>query len=140
MLPWYGVNIANKTSEVHLKILLANVHTKNQRYSELISLVKQERPDVVVVEEIDKIWTTELAAIHALFPYRFLKPRFDNFGIGIYSYIPLDNLEVKSVGEYDIPTLIADIKLQEHVVSLIATHPLPTVSQEYFYWRNQQLA
>ncbi|MBC6422903.1 MAG: endonuclease/exonuclease/phosphatase family protein [Hormoscilla sp. SP12CHS1] len=140
VLPWYGVNIANKTSEVHLKILLANVHTKNQRYSEFISLVKQERPDVVVVEEIDKIGTTELAAIHALFPYRFLKPRFDNFGIGIYSYIPLDNLEVKSVGEYDIPTLIADIKLQEHVVSLIATHPLPPVSQEYFYWRNQQLA
>lgn len=110
VLPWYGVNIANKTSEVHLKILLVNLYTKNQRYSELISLVKQERPDVVVLEEIDKIWTKEIAAIHSLFPYRLLKPRFDNFGIGIYSSIPLANIEVLSVREYDIPTLIAQIK------------------------------
>lgn len=140
VLPWYGVNTANQTAEMPLKILLANLYTKNQRYSEFIFLVKQERPNVVVVEEIDPIWTKELAAIHELFPYRFLKPRFDNFGIGIYSSIPLDNLELTSIGEYDIPTLIAQIKLQERVVSLIATHPLPPVSQEYFYWRNYQLA
>jgi len=65
--------------------------------------------------------------------------RFDNFGIAVYSAIPLRNTDIKSFTEYDIPSIFAEVQWQGQTVSIIATHPLPPINAEYFKSRNQQL-
>lgn len=142
VLPWYldTSNIVRNPSGKPLKILLANVFTKNQQHSKFISLVSQEKPDLVIVQEMDSRWAKELTAIHSRFPYRFIKPRSDNFGIGIYSSLPLENSEVKSVDNSDIPILVSQIKINKQPISIVSMHPPAPLSPRHLRLRNKQLA
>ena len=141
VLPWYipQVSPINTPSGQPLRVLLANVYSDNQRYAEFISLVKAEKPQLLVVQEINPIWSKQLEALKHLLPYQIVYPRFDNFGIAVYSAIPLRNTDIKSFTEYDIPSIFTEVQWQDKTVSIIATHPLPPINAEYFKSRNQQL-
>lgn len=141
VLPWYIPQFSpiHTPSGQPLRVLLANVYSDNQRYAEFISLVKAEKPKLLVVQEINPIWSQQLEALKPLLPYQIVYPRFDNFGIAVYSAIPLRNTDIKSFTEYDIPSIFTEVKWQDLTVSIIATHPLPPINAEYFQSRNQQL-
>ncbi|MEQ8468993.1 endonuclease/exonuclease/phosphatase family protein [Coleofasciculus sp. E1-EBD-02] len=141
VIPWYIPQFSdiNTPSGQPLRVLLANVYSDNQRYAEFISLVKAEKPQLLVVQEVNPIWSQQLEALKPLLPYQIVHPRFDNFGIAVYSAIPLRNTEIKSFTEYDIPSIFTEVQWQGQTVSIIATHPLPPINAEYFNSRNQQL-
>ncbi|MFP4101535.1 endonuclease/exonuclease/phosphatase family protein [Coleofasciculus sp.] len=141
VLPWYIPQFSpiHTPSGQPLRVLLANVYSDNQRYAEFISLVKAEKPQLLVVQEINLIWSKQLEALKHLLPYQIVYPRFDNFGIAVYSAIPLRNTDIKSFTEYDIPSIFTEVQWQGQTVSIIATHPLPPINAEYFKSRNQQL-
>jgi endonuclease/exonuclease/phosphatase (EEP) superfamily protein YafD len=141
VIPWYipQVSDMNTPSGQPLRVLLANVYSDNQRYAEFISLVKAEKPQLLVVQEVNPMWSQQLEALKPLLPYQIVYPRFDNFGIAVYSAIPLRNTDIKSFTEYDIPSIFAEVQWQGQTVSIIATHPLPPINAEYFKSRNQQL-
>lgn len=67
-------------------------------------------------------------------------PREDNFGIAFFSKHPFLRSEIRDIGEADVPSVIAVMKLPDGPLTLIATHPLPPASQEYSRLRNDQLA
>ncbi|MEQ9548786.1 MAG: endonuclease/exonuclease/phosphatase family protein [Coleofasciculus sp. G3-WIS-01] len=141
VIPWYIPQFSpiHTSSGQPLRVLLANVYSDNQRYAEFISLVKAEKPQLLVVQEVNPIWSQQLEALKPLLPYQTVYPRFDNFGIAVYSAIPLMNTDIKLFTEYDIPSIFAEVQWQGSTVSIIATHPLPPINAEYFKSRNQQL-
>ena len=69
--------------------LVANVYTANQRHDQLISLIHERKPDVVVLVETDSRWLRALDGPLAAYPHRVLHPREDNFGIALYSRVHL---------------------------------------------------
>ncbi|MFP4120026.1 endonuclease/exonuclease/phosphatase family protein [Coleofasciculus sp.] len=141
VIPWYIPQFSgiNTPSGQPLRVLLANVYSDNQRYAEFISLVKAEKPQLLVVQEINPIWSKQLEALKHLLPYQIVYPRFDNFGIAVYSSIPLTNTDIQYFTPYDIPSIFAEVQWQGQTISIIATHPLPPINREYFNSRNQQL-
>jgi len=141
VIPWYIPQFSpiHTPSGQPLRVLLANVYSDNQRYADFISLVKAEKPQLLVVQEINPMWSQQLEALKPLLPYQIVYPRFDNFGIAVYSAIPLRNTNIKSFTEYDIPSIFTEVQWQRQTVSIIATHPLPPINVEYFKSRNQQL-
>ena len=141
VIPWYIPQFSdiNTLSGEPLRVLLANVYSDNQRYAEFISLVKAEKPQLLVVQEVNPVWSQHLESLTSLLPYKIVQPRFDNFGIAVYSSLPLMNTDIHYFTDYDIPTIFADVQWQGRTVSLLATHPLPPINTEYLTFRNQHL-
>lgn len=141
IVPWYfpAPAFAGATPGQHLRILHSNVLTSNRRYSDVISLVKAEQPDIAVFVEVSTSWARELAVLSEMFPYSSQQQESEKFGSAIYSKLPLENVSVKAFSKQR-KSLLADVTFQGKTISLILAHPSVPVKQHSFIDRNQQLA
>lgn len=141
LAPWYlpqpGLD-ADGAGQA-LRLVVANVNSRNQDYARVVNWIKQEQPDVVVFMEVNEPWLKALEAIRPLLPYTLAESRDDNFGIAVYSALQPDNAEIERLGNADIPSVLVELNLAGKLVSIVATHPFPPVSQQAFRLRNVQL-
>ena len=108
-----------------VKVLVQNVLTGNRKHQSVLDWIDQEDPDVVILLETANDWFDSCAALHEEYPYRIEQAHPGNFGVSFYSRIPCRK-EVKNYGEYQLPVVIADFKLNETLELQIAcVHPLP---------------
>jgi endonuclease/exonuclease/phosphatase (EEP) superfamily protein YafD len=142
ILPWYvgRSSVPSSTQASRLRILLSNVLTSNRRSANLIRLVQLEKPDVLVLEEVDRRWMQALIPLNASFPYSKAMPRSDNFGIAVLSRLPLVQAHSLTLGSGEVPSIQANVDLAGQTISILATHPLPPGSHETFEQRNSQFA
>ncbi len=140
VVPWYMNNSKVNTSQSGetIKVIQSNILSSNQNYAEFINLVKAEKPQILVVQELNEPWAKELESINNILPHSFVLPQENNFGMGIYSSFPLENQSTKWLTA-QIPELIADIEVAGKTINLTAIHPVPPINESYFYLRNQQL-
>jgi endonuclease/exonuclease/phosphatase (EEP) superfamily protein YafD len=122
-----------------LRILLANVHTANRQHELVLNLIAREDADILVLQEVNSRWLEALAPLETEYPHHVEKAREDNFGIAVFSRIPIEDLRVEYIGGARVPTAIGRLSLGESSATLIATHPVPPVGGEMFDWRNEQL-
>ncbi|MEG4046457.1 endonuclease/exonuclease/phosphatase family protein [Microcoleus sp. Pol17_C1] len=141
IVPWYfpGPAFAGATPGHNLRILHSNVLRSNRRYSEVISLVKAEQPDIAVFVEVNSSWAKELSVLSEIFPYSSTQQESERFGSAIYSRLPLENSSVKAFSNQR-KSLSADVKFQGKIISLILAHPTVPIKQHSFINRNEQLA
>jgi endonuclease/exonuclease/phosphatase (EEP) superfamily protein YafD len=139
ILPWYLP--INHESDRNLRVMTSNVMTSNQRYEDFISFVRTTNPEVLVVMEIDLNWQQHLEPLKSLLPYTLIKPSTDNFGIGIFSKFPLTTPQEQYWGHglAVVSSLTANIKVIDREITLIATHPVPPLNEEYFKSRNSHM-
>jgi endonuclease/exonuclease/phosphatase (EEP) superfamily protein YafD len=139
IIPWYLP--IERSSDRDLRVMISNVMTSNRRYGDVINLVRAENPDLLVIMEMDLVWQYQLEPLKSLLPYSISEPRGDNFGLAIYSKLPLANSQVREWGKGAIvvPSLTADITVRDRVVSLVATHPVPPLNEDYAMSRNSQM-
>lgn len=121
------VDIVRKSNEVSL--LLTNVLSSNQSYAALLNRIELKQADIIVVLELSPQWANELTKIDKNYPYQKLIPRTDNFGIGLYSKYPLENIKVVDFSIKGIPSITANIRLHGKHLNVIATHPIPPMSE-----------
>ncbi|WP_344800276.1 endonuclease/exonuclease/phosphatase family protein [Litoribacillus peritrichatus] len=126
-------------SSSHIKLVLSNVHSGNDRYDEFINFVKAESPDVFIVLEMNRAWLNALQRLKSQYPYQITRPQNDNFGIGLFSKAPLDSAEIVHIGQAGLPSIKVSSSIGEKPYTLIATHPLPPINPMFFSDRNQQL-
>ena len=131
--------VAARSDPVPVRLLLANLQYSNGAYVDFTRLVGDQRPDVVVVEEVTPAWAAALATLDERFPARKLIVREGAFGIGILSRWPMQNVEQLDLGHPAYPALLAHIATGSGRLALLATHPPPPVSAELFAVRNDQL-
>lgn len=144
ILPWYlpqpNINSVSSTSTQPLRVLVANVLSSSQRYQEVISFIRAEKPDLAVLIEVNSTWTRELEAIEDILSHAIVHPREDNFGIAIYSNLPLEDATAKEFGLKNIVSILATIAVNGQKLSIVATHPVPPIGTTLFSKRNQHLA
>jgi endonuclease/exonuclease/phosphatase (EEP) superfamily protein YafD len=121
-----------------LSWLVANVLTSNIHHDELIALIRERNPDVIGLVETDTRWLKALDEPLRGYPHRVLHPREDNFGIALYSRVPLIDPQVRSSNI--VPTITASIEMGDRQVDIVLVHVLLPVSQDYTRDRNEQLA
>ncbi len=122
------------------RVMLFNVNTRRGDPVRAREAVEEAAPDIVVLAEIDARWVTSLQWLRASHPHVCLSPREDNFGIGVFSRLPLAGAEVVHAGEAGVPSIVARVHAAGDVVTVIATHPLPPDCAEDWRLRNDQLA
>ena len=140
IIPWYLPNYAFLNhNEVDLKVLVANLNTRNENQNQVLSFVKKEAPDLAVFIEVDEAWVKQLDSLKNILPYTFAKANPYDSGLVVYSNQPLINPQVNFLGTEKRATIITNLTVQEQRISLIAIHPPPPLTQALFHLRNRQL-
>jgi endonuclease/exonuclease/phosphatase (EEP) superfamily protein YafD len=122
-----------------LRVILLNVHTENHQYDRVEQFVRGARADVLILEEVDHRWMQQLERLHDVFPWSCAEPQSDNFGIALFSRLPLTNAAIREFGSAQVPSVCAEIIVDGKPLMLVATHPVPPGSAENARLRNEQL-
>jgi endonuclease/exonuclease/phosphatase (EEP) superfamily protein YafD len=140
--PWYLPQSFVSSSEIQgqkLRVLQSNINKYHYQYSQLISLVKQEKPDIAVFLEVSQANAKKFEVLRDILPYSIAAPDGDIDGTLVYSKLPLKNSSVKSIGE-GRKSILADIAIQGQTLSLITAHPSNALGKAFVEERNRQLA
>lgn len=141
IVPWYLPKpaFAVETPGQQLRIFHSNVLTTNRQYSDVISVVREEQPDIAVFVEVSQSWAKELSVLSDTFPYSFGNQDYQGFGSVIYSKIPLKNAYVKAFSK-GRKSLLADVAVQGKIISMVVAHPSVPTREYSFIDRNKQFA
>lgn len=138
ILPWYNP-LSRSTATGELRVLTANINTQNRSYEKVLTMVREENPDVAVFLEVDDTWMAQLQNLKDILPYEFGQANPYNLGIAVYSRLPLENAVIDFFGTSKNPSILTSLTVEGKTVSLVATHPLPPVRRSFFHSRNLQL-
>jgi endonuclease/exonuclease/phosphatase (EEP) superfamily protein YafD len=122
-----------------LRAMLINVNSSLGDAARVRTVIEDENPDILVLEEISSRWLGDLTWLTNAYPHCRVEPREDNFGIALYSKLPLRDSKIVYVGEADVPSIIATVQLAQKDLCVVATHPLPPLGKDYSRLRNGQL-
>ena len=121
------------------RAMLINVHSEMGDPDLVMNVIREQKPDFVVLEEVTESWMRALSGLTNPLPYVVTSPREDNFGIAFLSQHPLLSKSVLFLGKAEVPSILVSVKIDGGVIEILATHPLPPVGSEYSSLRNEQL-
>ncbi len=132
-LPYSGKSYGTQ----ELTIYYSNVLTSNQRHDLLLKQLKQEKPDLVALLEVNRKWHHALNPIRSDFPHESIITREDNFGIALLSKFELTNIETLYLCKSRVPSVLCSVMVsKQQSIRLLITHPVPPVTSEGFMSRN----
>ena len=118
-----------------LKLVSFNVLTPNLEMNQVVEFLRAEQPDIIALYEINNIFAFALRPLLKYYPYNLVQPSSDNFGIALYSRVPLTNIKLISTASWDIPMIRADLG----DTLILATHTLPPAGKARTGERNATL-
>lgn len=122
------------------KLLLFNVNFGNTRHAEVVRYVEAERPDLVVLQEVNADWLRGVEGLSKTYPHAVAQPyEGDGSGIALLSRAAFDEARVVYVGSEDRPGVYARFKAGGAAVSLLTIHPRAPLRPGHFEARNRQL-
>jgi endonuclease/exonuclease/phosphatase (EEP) superfamily protein YafD len=121
-----------------LRLAAINVHTENKRSDLVLEFLQSADADVILLMEVNERWMNALEPLRTKYAQVIAQPREDNFGIALFSRLPLTNSEVVEFGKAEVPSIVTTLGVGEQEVFLLVTHPLPPGSAEYARLRNEQ--
>ena len=122
-----------------LRVVSANLYSGNPTPDRLIEYVRRVQPDVLIALEVTPEWERRLTALHAEFPYRAVQSRSDNFGIALYSRLPIREQSFAPLSENN-SAIAAQVDLYGNSLTIIAAHPYPPGGGRNTRLRNTQLS
>jgi len=112
-------------------LMIANVLQDNQDKDRLRALIKQRKPNLIVLSETDHSWAKAMEAIHEDYPYRMAKVLDNTYGIMLFSQLEIVESEIQYLVEKHIPSIFSLIKLPTgDLFQLFCIHPTPPVPGE----------
>jgi endonuclease/exonuclease/phosphatase (EEP) superfamily protein YafD len=125
-------------SAQRLRLVSVNVHTENRRADLVLDFLRKSDADVVLLMEVNNRWMNDLSSLNDIYPHHVTAPREDNFGIALFSRLPLTDSTVVELSQAEVPSITAIVSIGGGQVFLLGTHPLPPGSAEYARLRNEQ--
>jgi endonuclease/exonuclease/phosphatase (EEP) superfamily protein YafD len=133
---WPWAQNQRATTGPELKVMSFNVHTSNNHYQEVLDLVAKENPDVLLLMEIDRKWHRNLTSLHKRYPYSGQQLRDDNFGVLLFSKVPITESRILVDREIQTPLMVANLRWQGDDLTFIGAHPLTPLSESTAHARN----
>jgi len=123
-----------------LRILSANIKMSNRRFGALVDLVRERRPDIAIVMEVDEAWLEALQPLKEEMPYAVEWPRDNTYGMALLSRLPLVRPELRFLVLDTVPSVRTGVKLKNgEEIRLYAVHPEPPVPYEDTIGRDGEL-
>ncbi len=126
-----------------LRVFYANLLASNPSAALLAPQIQASQADLLVLLELTPAWERRLEGALASYSHRLLERREDNFGLGIYSRLPLrlPVLHASSVQGFDLEVPLAEVVVDAPwgPVRILAAHPVPPTSSAAMRARDGQL-
>ncbi|MCB9556396.1 MAG: endonuclease/exonuclease/phosphatase family protein [Deltaproteobacteria bacterium] len=123
-----------------LRVLLANLYSGNADATRLRRLVIDERPDLLALLEVTPSWRERLTFLERRYPHRLIHSQQGNFGIAIYSRLPLEDARAIRFYAGDPVSLAATVVTAKLRVQLLVVHPVPPINAKMAFARDRLLA
>ncbi|MBL8380028.1 MAG: endonuclease/exonuclease/phosphatase family protein [Burkholderiales bacterium] len=118
-------------------VMSANVEFDNQDATALIDWSNREKPDLIVVLEVNERYASRLARLEA-YPHQRIVARDNPFGIALLSRHALKHVSVVS-DSIGLPHIEAEVDWNGQRVVVLAVHPMPPLSAHFAAERNAKL-
>ena len=144
--PLFAVRSAPSDVDESLRLMAANVFIGNRQPQPVLDLVREERPDLVLLVEVDDRWMSALEELGDEYPHRFQVTRDEQtfglgpFGIALFSRLPLTDARSHRLGTERTPVVTAKVQHAGCEWTIIGVHPYPPVSSRYTAARDSVLA
>lgn len=125
------------------RVLMMNVYRGNPGIQRVLRYVRQENPDVLVLEEVTKAWVGPLKGLEARYPFRWVHPGDALTGIAVFSRSMPVQTRLINLGRADKPSLLLTLGVGPEggqKLSILGTHFSPPVGAAHARVRNQELA
>lgn len=114
-----------------IAVVFANVMMTNRNSDELLAIIREEDPDIVLAVETDGWWERELDVLAETHAHVVRQPQNNTYGMLLYSRLELVKPKVEFLIEADVPSIHALVKLRDGtLVELHCLHPRPPAPQE----------
>lgn len=108
-----------------LSLLNANVLLTNQDHGRLIALVRERKPDVLLLLEPGTAWAEAMAPLAADYPFHLNQPVPNTYGMMLWSRLPMAG-EIRHLLQPAVPSMRAELTLRGgQKVRFHALHPEP---------------
>lgn len=135
---YFPDEIQNNNTGQELKILSINLLSSNTNSTEVLKLIEEKNPDIIVLMEVTPIWAKQLDKVAGAYQFREIESRNDNFGIALFSKIKMRS-SIQYFENSLKPSIKANLIFGDAPLSILATHPVPPIGSEMFNSRNSQL-
>jgi len=125
--------------ESNLRIVTANLLKSNLKHDLFLEFIADADPDIIFIQEIDDAWAVSLRALEEAYPYSELLPSPGDFGIALFSRIPLDPVEIVYYTDSVLPWVHAGLTVNGRHLSVLSYHTWPPVSRERLETRDGDL-
>ena len=133
----------------HVRVISFNVLTSNHNHAGVLQWLEAADADVVFLMEVDRVWAKALQPLLRTHPHHLILPKSDNFGLALFSRLPLGSLrkldsDALKIGHHSEPDLCMDsvearLKIGGRELMILGTHPVPPMGHEYAAARDRQL-
>ena len=109
-----------------ISLLMSNVLMENDQHGQLVDLIRDVQPDVVLAVEVDDRWMRGLETLTRDYPHVVRLPQGNWYGMLLLSRLELIDTTVEFLVQDDIPSIHTRVRLRSGVeVTLHGLHPRP---------------
>lgn len=114
-----------------ISLYISNVLQENDKYHLTIQNIRSYQPDIVVTTETDHIWEEKLSVLHEQYPFRIAVPQDNQYGMHLFSKLPLRSEKSRYLVKEDIPSIRTELQLRDGTwITLFVVHPRPPTPTE----------
>ena len=163
----YGATVkVAQANQYNLRSLSMNLDFRNPSYGKAAALIKETRPDFLILMELTQKWESELKGTLDSFPYsarfRYITPSrpnwlfqqvlglapnsayskqspLQNLSIRLFSHLPFESTANEQLNSHLVPHVKADFEFKGIPFTLLATHLYSPASKSRSSIRNRQL-
>jgi endonuclease/exonuclease/phosphatase (EEP) superfamily protein YafD len=140
LLPFYRHSTLPSSLGPVYRIFFANILGSNIQYPRIMRAIEKANADIILLVEVRPNHLEALQTGLLKYPNRFTLPRVDNFGLAIFSRLPLQHVETLDFNGVILPTLVTRLSITETPLTLVSTHPFAPKNRRRAEQRNVQLA
>lgn len=109
-----------------ISIISVNVYQFNDRYQELINLVREVKPDILMTMESNQAWDDALTEIETDYPNFKKVPLENTYGIHFYTKLSTKYIKVNYFVADDLPSIEASLLTKDNTTfTFFGVHPPP---------------
>jgi endonuclease/exonuclease/phosphatase (EEP) superfamily protein YafD len=137
VVPWYFPRTSAQSQEAphKLRLLLSNVYARNSRHNALVDLVRQEKPDLVFVQEVTRQWADALERLRVEYPHGVILEG----GVASLSRRPLLKAGDAGTGDYNGPGAEIQLIAGDRILHIINVHTPAPIDKHGLQLRNEHL-
>lgn len=115
-----------KAPKNSFSILISNVRMSNTRYDKFLKVVRENDPDILLINEPGSTWARELKILDEFYPYSIKCPLDNTYGMMFFSKFKIIEKEIRFLVEKGIPSFYSILELPTGKrFDFFTVHPRP---------------